>query len=172
MKTNKLYILALSLLSLGSCKKDFLDAEPITEGTEQNFYRNPKDAARALVGCYDGLQVASISGIALPLASEILSDNAFGATGNSDGFGFQMMDEFDKLRSPGDSRMFGDNWNAYYKAVYRCNVLLSKMDQVSWGTDTLARKTTEAETRFLRAYLYFDMVRLWGNIPLVKAPTK
>lgn len=164
--------MALFLLVLGACKKDFLDSEPITQVTEQNFYKTPDDAYKALVGCYDGLQTVWTSGISLPVAAEVMSDNAFGGTGNSDGFGYQMIDEFDKSRSPSDMNMFGDNWAAYYKAVYRCNVLISKLDQINWDGNTVLRSTYESEVKFLRAYLYFDMVRLWGNIPLLTAPSK
>jgi hypothetical protein len=171
MKKLSLYILVLSLLSLGACKKSFLETEDVTTASEQNFYRTPEDAFKALVGAYDGLQQVWAGGIALPVASEVFSDNAFGGTGNSDGFGYQMIDEFDKLRSPADQNLFGANWSAYYKAVYRCNMLLSKMDQIDWKEQDALRKTYEAEARFIRAYLYFDMVRLWGNIPLVTVPT-
>ncbi|MFT3679253.1 MAG: RagB/SusD family nutrient uptake outer membrane protein [Ferruginibacter sp.] len=172
MKQVKLYIAALLLLTAGSCKKSFLDTEDVTTATEQNFYKTPSDAYKALVGCYDGLQRVWSDGIALPVAAEVMSDNTFGGTGNSDGFGYQMMDEFDKLRSPSDQNMFNANWIAYYKALYRCNMLLSKMDQVSWGSDDALRKVYESEAKFIRAYLYFDMARLWGNIPLITVPTK
>lgn len=171
MKTFKIYILALTLLAAGSCSKDFLDTEDVTSATEQNFYKTPEDGFKALVGCYDGLQRVWGSGIALPVAAEVLSDNAFGGTGNSDGFGYQMIDEFDKLRSPADINTFGSNWSAYYKAIFRCNMLIGKIDQINWGANTTLKSTYEAEARFLRAYLYFDMVRLWGNIPLLTSPT-
>ncbi len=172
MKNLKIYIPIIALLSLVACKKSFLGTEDVTSATEQNFYKTPNDAWQALVGVYDGLQRAGSSGFGLAVvATEVMSDNAFGATGNADGFGFQMMDEFDKLRSPSDQDMFGDNWNVYYKAIYRANMLLKNLDQVDWkGNDNL-RKTYEAEARFVRAYLYFDMVRFWGNIPLVTQPT-
>lgn len=110
-------------------------------------------------------------GIALPVAAEVMSDNTFGATGNSDGFGYQMIDEFDKSRSPSDQNLYNRNWVLYYRALFRCNVLLGKLDQIEWGKDTQLRKTYESEARFLRAYLLFDMVRLWGNIPLLTAPS-
>jgi starch-binding outer membrane protein, SusD/RagB family len=172
MKNLKLYIPIIALFAVVACKKSFLDTEDVTTATEQNFYKTPNDAWQALVGVYDGLQRAGSSGFGLAVvATEVMSDNAFGATGNADGFGFQMMDEFDKLRSPSDQDMFGDNWNVYYKAIYRTNMLLKNLDQVDWkGNDNL-RKVYEAETRFVRAYLYFDMVRVWGNIPLVTEPT-
>jgi hypothetical protein len=169
MKKIKIYIAALGLVTMGACS-DFLDSEPMTTVTDTNFYKTPDDAYKALVGCYDGLQRVWAGGISLPVAAEVMSDNAFGGTGNSDGFGYQMMDEFDKSRSTSDQNLYQDNWTAYYKAVYRCNVLIGKMDQIEWGSTNL-RTTYEAETRFLRAYLYFDMVRLWGNIPLLTEPS-
>jgi starch-binding outer membrane protein, SusD/RagB family len=169
MKKINLYILAFSLLIMGSCS-DFLDTDPPTTVTDANYYKTPGDAFTALVGCYDGLQIIWSNG-GYPVYSEVLSDNAFAGGGNSDGFGYSMLDEFDKLRSPADQNMFESNWSNYYKAIYRCNVLLGKLDQVEWGTKTDLRTTYEAETRFIGAFLYFDMVRFWGNIPLVVEPT-
>ncbi len=171
MKNVKLYIPIIALLSLAACKKSFLDTEDVKVASDQNFYKTPSDAWKALVGAYDGLQRVWAEGVALPVAAEIMSDNAFGGTGNSDGLGYQMMDEFDKLRSPADVSMFSGNWTAYYKAIYRANVLLSKLDQIEWAGSEDLRKVYESETRFLRAYCYFDMVRLFGNIPLITIPT-
>jgi starch-binding outer membrane protein, SusD/RagB family len=171
MKNLRIYLLAISSLVAGSCGDSFLESEPITQVTDANFYKTPQDAYKALVGCYDGLQIIWSDGISFPVASEVFSDNTFGGTGNSDGFGYQMIDEFDKNRSTADPSIFNNNWNNYYKAVYRCNVLLSKMDQIDWDGDEELRATYEAETRFIRAFLYFDMVRLWGNIPLLTVAT-
>ncbi|HMB99656.1 MAG TPA: RagB/SusD family nutrient uptake outer membrane protein [Flavobacteriaceae bacterium] len=169
MKNTYICILFLSLLSLGSCS---LDTEPLTELTDTNFYSNTNDAFSALVGCYDGLQVATggIGGLSFPVTSEVLSDDCFGGVGNSDGYGFQAVDEFDITRSPADVDLLNNNWVAYYKALYRCNVFLTKMDQIDWDGDEALRSTYESETRFIRAYLYFEMVRLWGNIPLLTEP--
>ncbi|WP_347158395.1 RagB/SusD family nutrient uptake outer membrane protein [Pontibacter chitinilyticus] len=171
MKNIKVLVLTFGILSLGSCKDDFLDTEPITTVTDTNFYRTPEDAYKALVGCYDGLQRVWAGGVSFPVASIVLSDNAFGGTGNSDGYGYQMLDEFDRSRSPSDQNLFGDNWAAYYSAVLRCNTLLSKMDQIDWTGKEELRNTYESEARYLRAFLYFDMVRLWGNIPLLTEPS-
>ena len=172
MKNLKLYIPIIALLSLAACKKSFLDTEDVTSATEQNFYKTPNDAWKALVGIYDGMQRAGASGFGLAVVStEVMSDNAFGGTGNADGFGFQMMDEFDKLRSPSDQDMFGDNWNTYYKGIYRANMLLTHLDQINWSGNNNLRKVYESEARFIRAHLYFDMVKFWGNIPLVTKPT-
>lgn len=171
MKKLKLYIPAIILLSLAACTKSFLDTQDVKTASEVNFYKTPDDAWKALVGAYDGLQRVWADGIALPVGAEIMSDNAFGGTGNSDGYGYQMMDEFDKSRSPSDQNLFGQSWNNYYKAIYRTNLFLSKIDQVDWKGSESLRNVYESETRFIRAYCYFDLVRLWGNVPLVTKPT-
>lgn len=169
MKNTYIYILCLGFLSLGACS---LETEPYTELTDTNFYSSPKDALTALVGCYDGLQVATgASGTGIPVATEVFSDDCFGGTGNADGYNYAALDEFDISRAPSYVDLFNGNWVAYYRAIYRCNVLLSKMDQIDWNGDETLKNTYESETRFIRAYTYFEMVRLWGNIPLLTEPS-
>jgi starch-binding outer membrane protein, SusD/RagB family len=168
MKNTYLYIFCLSLLSLGSCS---LETEPMTP-IDTSFYKTKEDAYVALVGCYDGLQVATgAGGLGVPVISEVMSDDCFGGTGNSDGYNYAAIDEFDITRSPSDVDLLNSNWIAYYKAIYRCNVLLSKMDQIEWEGDTVLRNTYESETKFIRAYLYFEMARLWGSVPLLTTPS-
>ncbi len=160
MKKLPIYI-AMALGFTGfSCTGDFLDTKPIVELTDENFYQTTDAAYRALVGCYEGLHHIWSGGIAFPLASEVLSDNAYGGTGAADGFGYQMLDEFDRNRSSADQNLFQNNWEDYYAAVFRCNSFLEKMDQIDWEGNESLRITYEAETRFLRAFLYFDMGRL------------
>lgn len=172
MKKLSIYIIALTALAVGSCSKDFLDTEPITSLTDGNFYRTPDDAYTALVGCYDGMQIAvGASGQAFHVTAEVLSDDCFGGTGNSDGFNYQAMDEFDISRAPSYTDLFNDTWAKYYQAIYRCNVLIQKMDQIEWGNNDQLRNTIEGEARFIRAYMYFDLVRLFGNIPLLTEPS-
>jgi len=119
MKKLKIYFTCATLLVAGACSDSFLENEPLTSLTDGNFYKTTADANKALVGCYDGLQVVWAGGVSLPVASDVFSDDAFGGTGNSDGFGYQMIDEFDKDRSPADRNTFESNWAAYYKAIFR-----------------------------------------------------
>lgn len=141
MKNTYLYILCFGMLSLGSCS---LETEPLTQVTDSNFYSTTDDAYKALVGCYDGLQIATgASGVGVPVASEVFSDDCFGGTGNADAYNYAALDEFDISRAPSFVDFFNSNWINYYKAIYRCNVLLSKMDQINWGDDEVLRNTYE-----------------------------
>lgn len=158
------------VLGFSSCT-DFLDTDSKTSLFDQNYYKTVEDAEMALVGCYDGWQLTS-SGLPFYLASEIMSDNCFGATGNGDGRGYQAVDRFDILESPADANMFLDTWKSYYAAIFRCNTLLLKLDQIAWKENDLnIRKRIEGETRTLRALFYFDMVRMWESVPLLLEPT-
>jgi len=172
MKTYKLLTLALgAMISFNSCS-DFLTTE-MTDAKKniESYYKTPNEALTALTGCYNGLNLVSNNGVAFPVASEVFSDNCFGGTGATDGPGYQMIDEFNKVVSPSDISMYKDSWKAYYQAVYRCNVLIDHIDGAKGDSSITVLNQYKAEAKFLRAYFYFDMVRLWGNIPLVITPT-
>lgn len=172
MKKIYIYIItAICLLVFYSCADSFLDSNPKTGSTENNFYKDKKDAERALVGCYDGLQQIWSEGVSFPVMSEICSDNCHGGTGNADSYSYQAIEEFDPLRSPSEKDIFNANWKAYYNAVFRCNTLLAKLDGTDWKGDDVAKLNIECQARFLRAFFYFDMVRIWGNIPLLVEPS-
>lgn len=175
MKKNKyLYSSILfAALFLGSCKSDFLDVEPMTNVLESNFYKTVDDAEMALVGCYDGYQRTSSNGnLAFYVTSEILSDNCFGGTGNTDGRGYQALDRFDQSQSTADNNLFNGTWSDYYAGIFRCNILLSKLEGTDFSSAPNAKARIEGETKFLRALMYFDMVRLFEKIPLLTTPTK
>ncbi|WP_300600786.1 RagB/SusD family nutrient uptake outer membrane protein [Niabella sp.] len=171
MNKFKLYITIAAVSVLASCSKSFLDTKDVTTGSEENFYKTPADAFKALTGVYAGLKTAVSNGGGIVSMSEVMSDNAFGATGNGDGWGWTMVDEFNKLRSPADMDMYSGPWADYYKAIYRANMLLKNIGQVNWSGTADASNAYIAETRFIRAYCYFDLVRLFGNIPLLTAPS-
>ena len=171
MKKIKLYIFTASLFIVSSCGEKFLDSEPYTQVTEINYFKTSDDAYKALIGVYAGFGRMYSAWNCLPVISEIASDNAFGGTGNGDGFGAQMLDEFDPSRSPADNSIMGDNWSQYYKAIFRCNELLSKLDGINWGNGKNLSAQYAAETKFIRALAYFDLVRLFGKVVLLTQPS-
>lgn len=171
MNNYKIYIMALGLAGMGltSCTADFLDVESKVESTTGNFYRTESDAYRALIGCYDGWQSTVSNGTSFYMASELMADECFGGAGVSDARNYQIIDRFDQTQSPSDLNLFEGDWTGYYAAVYRCNELIAHEEQISWTSEE-TRGTYMGECRALRALCYFDMVRLWGNIPLFTEP--
>ncbi|WP_207625796.1 RagB/SusD family nutrient uptake outer membrane protein [Niastella populi] len=138
--------------------------------TTLSYYKKPSEAYTALVGCFNGLNQI-YNNDAIPALLEVFSDNSFGGTGTFDGYGWAMVDEFDKSISPSDVSFHSGGWKAYYQTIYRCNVLLENMDNVAWGDSTALRTQYAAEAKFIRAYCYLDLVRLFEKVPLVTTPT-
>ena len=172
MNKFKLYIFGLALASMGmtSCSASFLDVESKKESTSDNFYRTENDAWRALIGCYDGWQcTSSCAQCAFYFASEVMADECFAGVGNTDPRNFQVLDRFDANQSPSDMNILETEWKNYYAAVYRCNELLAHEGQISWSSEE-TKGTYLGECHAIRALCYFDMVRLWGNIPLFTEP--
>jgi hypothetical protein len=171
MKRDRIIIVALiAMISFSSCKK-FLKSE-LTDAvqTTVTYYKTPSEAYTALVGCYNGLNLIYNSG-SIPAELEVFSDNSFGGTGTFDGYGWQMIDEFDKSVSPSDASFHSSLWKQYYQSIYRCNVLIQNIENVEWGDSIALKKKYTAEAKFIRAYCYLDMVRLWEKVPLVITPT-
>jgi hypothetical protein len=174
MNKLKQYTFAVLGVGLGllSCTDSFLDTESKTSLTDDNFYKTIADAEMALVGCYDGFQRTSSNGnLSFYIVSEILSDNCFGGTGFVDKRDYQALDRFDIAQSPSDNNLFNGTWGDYYTGIFRCNKLLQKLDGTDFSNHPDTHPRIEGETRFLRALMYFDIVRLFERVPLLTEPT-
>ena len=140
MKLSTITKTLLAFLSLGivSCSESYLDVESKTESNTSNFYKTQNDAYRALIGCYDGWrQTSSNPGFAFYVASEVMGAECFGATGNTDGRGYQVVDRFDIAQSSSDLNLYEADWARYYEGIYRCNELIKYESQIEWKNETL-----------------------------------
>lgn len=165
--------LVASGLLMGSCAESFLDVESKTESTTGNFYKTEGDAYRALIGCYDGWRrLSSNPGIGFYVASTVMSDECYGSTGMGDGGTYQVIDEFDIAPNPSNLNLYDQDWKQYYAGIYRCNELLVHDETITWDETSGKRGMYIGEARTLRAMMYFDMVRLWENIPLFTEPSQ
>lgn len=170
-KFNILALGVVGLLGMSSCSESFLDVNSKTNSNTDNFYKTEADAWRALIGCYNGWrQTSTAPGIGFYVASTVMGDECYGGTGNSDARNYQVIDRFDQSESPADLQMYAQDWKMYYQGVYRCNELITREDQIKWKDKDSNRGLYMGECHALRALLYFDMVRLWGNIPLFLEP--
>jgi len=163
-------VLYLSLW-MSSCSESFLDVASKTEADTESSYKTEANAWRALIGCYDGWrQTSSSPQVGFYMGAETMSYECFGGVGNADGRNYQAIDRFDISQSPADLNMYDNDWKNYYAAVYRCNELINREEQIEWNKTDSKRGTYMGECHAIRALLYFDMVRLWGNIPLYDTP--
>jgi len=169
MKKSAIYlsILILGVLFLNSCSKNWLDVEPKGTTLETNYYKNADEAFKGLVAAYDPLGTEcgqTYSNKIGPLNSA--SDDCYAGGGSSsDVPAWQVWNNYTIDPAIG---IQADFWSRNFTGVYRANTLLSKLPDVPMDATLKARFV--AECKFLRAYFYFDLVRLFRNVPLFTAP--
>ena len=156
-----LYLLIISF-TLVSCE-DFLDTTNKTKKDTSNYPQTTKDASELLTGAYSILGRPEPLGSSF-MTSELMSDDRFGGGGPDD----RSCKAIDQFKKSSDD-MFNNSWKAYYFGVYRTNFLISKLDDIKWDS-VGSRNKVEGEVRFIRAYFYFDLARMFGEIPLVTTP--
>lgn len=160
----KIWICLSMVLMLSGCE-DFLDTENLTKKDNSNFPKTETDANAALTGVYAILRemTPGEDGQSFFMTAELLSDDRFGGGGPDD----KRMHAVDRLKKV-DEDMFADVWKQDYRGIYRSNMLLECMDAIEWTSEE-TRNKIEGQTRFLRAYFYFDLCRLFGTVPLIVA---
>lgn len=154
MKKKNLYILALAVAVSGTaCKKDFLDRQPLDAYSNGSLWTSQSDAYAALVGCYNGWE-----GDYNIYYLDAVSDNLY-----SQFYWEGYTDYGNATVTPADNNA-SSRWN--YTTIQKCNWFLQNIDGVKMDKTLAAQYKSEA--RFLRAYQYFIMSQLYGDVPLVK----
>jgi hypothetical protein len=162
---NKYLILFVTALVLVSCGKEFLELEPRGTDLETSFYENEDEIFQALVATYDVLQWGGTNGYTMKvgLLNAASDDTYAGGSDASDQPNWVAYDNF--TLDPFIGPQLG-LWNKGYSGIYRANLLLEKIEEVE-GLDESFKSRTIAEAKFLRAFFYFDLVRFFGNVPLI-----
>jgi len=105
----------------------------------------------------------------LYLVSEFASDDAFGG-GGPDDRSCRVIDRMDMSYNSSDVSFMSGLWSDYYKGINRCNQLLMQIDEIDFSS-TDARNAVEGEVKAIRGLEYFDLVKLFENVPLLTVPT-
>ena len=156
-KINIKILSAIVLLTLGfSCSDDFVDVKSQAENSE-DYFNTEEDYQNALIGAYDLLQSSYIN----VMLGEIASDNTLaGGESATDVIGIQEVD--DMTHTPVNAQL-RDIWGWMFSGVNRANYILEFKDNI----DFEGKEEILAQARFLRAYYYFELVKWFGDVPLV-----
>ena len=163
MQKNKFNITILILLSaaflLGSCEKSLLRPVPESVLTTANAYNTAKDMDLAVLGIYNSLQSRVPKDFEL---MEVPSGNVwvqYFATAPG-------IDEISTLTVSPQNDKLNSFWKTTYNGIFRANLVLANIDKpTDYATSKKEQLTGEA--KFLRAWFYFDLVRIFGGVPAV-----
>jgi hypothetical protein len=149
-----------------SCKRDFLELAPKSNANVQNFYKTPEDMRVAVNAAYASLMLLGQYTYAYFQFGEVRSDN----TANYDGPGNFPDGEIDLFKEVTSNAIIEGAWMDTYHGILLCNVVLNRIEGVSMN-ETLKNQFI-GEMEFLRSLMYFNLVRVFGDVPLVLRETK
>lgn len=157
MKKNILIVIVVAVSFLHAGCKKFLSVDPLYAQDAENYFQTPDDYDRALTGAYDMLQGSFVSF----WIGEIASDNAIaGGESVNDSQGLHQIDNMTHGGVNIELRNIM-RWN--YTGITRVNYIMENKENIDFpGKDHII-----AEARFLRAYYYFELVKFFGDIPLI-----
>jgi len=156
-------ILVFLLLFASACESN-LDLRPKMQVSAEEAFSNRENVYAALLGCYDGLQLQHYYGRNLVIVGDIASDNTI-----ADGTKVEYYD-VDRNSILANNILVEGIWADIYVAVNRANYMLYKLEEVTFLSDS-EKKDYQGQLRFLRALHYFNLVRLYGGVPLELLPT-
>lgn len=166
----RIILAALSIAVLaGSCKKD-LDQVPLSNQTSDNFFTSTLDFQQAVNGLYSVALKGATGGNNYGYPDRLLnlgetrSDNLYAITqGNREWEGINGFQS-----TIANNSYVNEAWVNNYSAIAKANTILEQLAINGRNiTDDSARIQIEAQTRFLRAFCYFDLIRWFGPVPLV-----
>ena len=163
MKTYNSIFLILTFATgifLSGCKNEFLELAPQSQLSVESYYETAEQIEFAVNGAYSTLQSNNMYQSWYVL-TEIPSDNT---TNNLSG-SVTDQDEFDKFYIRTTNPFTANFWNESYKGINKCNMVLSKIDGVTM--DASRKDQLTKEVKFLRGLMYFNLVRIFGGVPLV-----
>ena len=153
-------VIAVALQPLTSCD-DFLEVKPKGLDLEANYYQNQQQAFNGLIAVYDvvGWQGGNLT-TKVGATSAASDDHLGGGEGTGDKT-FTSWSDYTLTPAVGPQE---DLWKKGFSGIFRANTLLQKLSDVPMDENLKKRYTAEALV--LRAHFYFDLVRLFKNIPL------
>ncbi|MGL4630866.1 MAG: RagB/SusD family nutrient uptake outer membrane protein [Leadbetterella sp.] len=163
MKSLKYIIIGLLSIGLFNCKDSFLDVNPVDRYVYYNYLEKESQVDNAIAGGYR--KIFDIYNSQYWIYGEMLSDNSSYNYNASDrgGANLENIDEFIASAENGEfNAMFQESFNG----IQRSNFVLEKIDSITFAVP--ANKTLrKAEARFMRAWHYFNLVRIYGEVPVI-----
>jgi hypothetical protein len=166
---NRMFLLFCLVLISTACKKSFLDVPIQGQGTPTT---DPQVALNDVTGAYNALITPDptqgefgkydIHGIYFITVTNIMSDDADKGSYAGDQ---PLAAAIDNFTLTSDNPYVTALWRGYYAGISRTNIAITGLTQSALPAAQITRLT--AEMRFLRAYFYFNMVRMFGGVPLV-----
>ncbi|QJW91872.1 RagB/SusD family nutrient uptake outer membrane protein [Spirosoma taeanense] len=160
MKRHYLTNIVITLGLLAGCNTTSLDQVNPNQVTTETYYKNASELIKGVNAVYAIWQSASLTGREWFFLHDLRSDDVTSGGGQLEAPRNQILIG---AQIPGNPVSFSV-WNGLYRTIHRANVVIDKGANIK-DDPTLAKRAV-AEAKFLRALSYFDLVTLYGGVPL------
>lgn len=161
IKSGFLSVFLLVAVLATSCKKDFLDRKPLGQYTEEDLSSGSLEGL--VFAAYAGLRHDGLSGLSYLAVHNMRADDADKGSAPSDGVDAEEI--FDNFNYSTDFWIINEYWAGQYNLSALANNVISTADSI--GDDEMATQINIGEARFFRALAYFNLVRTFGEVPLI-----
>ncbi|GAA4495583.1 RagB/SusD family nutrient uptake outer membrane protein [Hymenobacter ginsengisoli] len=158
-------VLAAAVLALASSCTKYLDVAPLAQPVATSFFQNANDAAVASISTYGKLREWNLVAFNWLAVTTLTSDDAEKGSVSGDA---EFLNNFTFFRvTPTDGPLEGF-WTGQYQEILLCNQVIQNVPGINMDANLKARYVAEAQ--FLRALMYFNLVRAFGDVPLYTKP--
>ena len=162
-KTLYTLISLLFLIGIAGCEK-ILEVDPTYYIDGEQAITNKRGVETALTGCYNALQQTGMYGRYLVIIPDLAADN-LDWKGTTQAYG-----QFENNNLLADNIIVESVWNAHYNLLNRVNYVLNKLPDIA-DMNAVEKESTAAQLYFLRALAHYNLVRLFGPVPIKVLPT-
>jgi len=151
-KINYLFLFVLFTSFLGC--SDFLEEDPVSDISVENSFKTEADAKAAIIGVYNSLQLEGVYGKSQTLFTT--DEHNAGSKVPLSGVNLYAF-------TADNVEVILPIWRDHYKGINRANLSISKIPSIDMDVDE--RNTLVAEAKFIKALLYFNLIRYFGDVP-------
>lgn len=158
----------LVLLLAPACQNgDFLEVKPQGVINANNYFQTAQHAIWSVNATYNSLRDWNLTSLPWLAMTDIVTDDAVKGSFPADAQRLTAFDDFSW--DPGFPEDIRGSWRGHYQGIFRANVAIDGIPKVPAMDETL-RKRLIGEAKFLRAHFYFNLVRWFGDLPLITRP--
>lgn len=158
-------ITLISMLILTGCMDEFLTNEPEDSLSPENFYESEEDAIAAVYSIYERLgtnDLYNMNGVMYILVNASDQAQPFGADAERVAIDDFSVTELNAITSAW--------WRTSFQIINRANAVTSNVPDIEMNPEV--RASIVGEARFLRALAYFNLVRMYGEVPVITRETE
>ena len=154
-------LLVISLVAFSSCEA-FLKEEPATKYPMEEYFNNEEEVLLYLYGCYYQVK-NTVFGTDFMYLTDTMTDDVDYTSTNIARKGVAYL----TLNST--NSLVKSVWGKFYALIEQCNIIIDQLEK-NPGLSAANTKNIIAESQFMRAWAYYNLVMLWGDVPLVTKP--